>query len=541
MISIAAEPSSPADVVKEPTAVDSLKDDKNWEVICPAEDMLGAELSNLSSSARLTLGYAMRRASQILLSLADRDTCKAEGYEPFVVGTQSSGLAVAMQDSMLPGADAAKALSIAAGRATEAVATMREAERELMALRAASAEASTEAEASLTRLNASQSREALLDTQLAEVEHEVDALQAEHDALVKMVERRRAAHEADRRAVAEVAAQVSAERREAERVLSESIEQLTTARAEVQRLRGDVEALAGDATAAGVALAQSRREALDLARQRASVAQSSLASLQAEEAAKENARQARMRANDVSHQRNSQLAAIDTEATQASVDALIYRLDGKYAQAAVLGQQLAHMRALTRVEAPAAAVSSSEVARLNTQLQQAESEFASHREHAARCMRAAQAAATASLAAMDEATSAVGGGGSGETVISEEADVSSTATGGEALAAGEVEVNEAASGDPSDLAARLASAAAEASRWRKVAEDLHDLQDTVIVELNGNKGGGVDRRGTSRLVYRGGDEGAVGNASLAARWQRLLAHGPLPPDAAQKLVNTLSG
>lgn len=158
-----------------PTSVE-----EGWEDALAPEDMLGDELSNLSTSARLTLGHAMRRTSQMLLESIAKHvpgiTAEAgEVIEPILPATTPVPVA----------SDAASALAVEASHAAAAVASMREAERTVEALRSAWTVASQRAETSLKRLCASQNREAELEAQLAEVEGDQTwALTQERDAVL---------------------------------------------------------------------------------------------------------------------------------------------------------------------------------------------------------------------------------------------------------------------------------------------------------------------------------------------------------------------
>lgn len=506
---------------------------------------LGSDFSAMDASAQAEIGHAMARTAKLLLAVA-ADAGQAvlspppplvdndESYEPYT----GHGCSPAEDEEAANAA--ASAAADAAVAAHEAQQAAHQAATRVQELRSIAADAALEAEQAAERVRASRAREELLDSQVGELEAEARALEEEEGALREVLSCRRAAQEEEGRALRDAEAQVASERRDAQGFLSSAIADLTKAREAVAALEAEISE--GAQPKGGETIEQtSQRHDADLAhlaaaRELAAQSARALAAVQAEEAAREGARHERLRAAQLAHGRNVELAAIDAEAAQASMVALRYRLEGKRAQSAVLASSLAHCRTLLRVEAPASELARHRADSVGASLRAAEGCAELYRQQAIERMQRAHDLSAASLHSMSIQTGGGVGGGGGDgggdagsdllAAPSALAVISSPSAFCSKLIATERKGVVSASEDDG-LRRRLESIAAEAEHWRRAAEELSLMQeamtDVVFVEM--------DSSSVSRTT-------AVGNSNLGAQLGQMLPNSSYFPAAALSSVGS---
>jgi len=478
---------------------------EDWEDVShpPLDPEQLSHLESMDPANRFQLGHAMQRMAGILLNTTISITTApvaAEPYTPFderQVGYHApyhegsedlheSGTGLvpyctpeegsfqgdddeskcdeAEEEAQLAATAANAAAAMSQGLVAQAMGKLRSMQR-------AATEAADAADAQSERLRCARARRALQSRQLEELAAEAEALQAEEATLQATLARRRAAQRADEAILADHLAQVASERSRAQRVLRDAIERVGTARARLVQLEGETGAHRGEANANAV------RELTE--------AQAALAQRQAEEGAREAMRRSCIETEQKAYERNADLAAIDAEAAQASVDAIHMRLEGKKRQAELLRRQLEDGAAIEAVEAPAAELAKQQAARLQREFNEAAAVLRAERERAQRAMSMAAAAANASLRAM-----ARGDRG--------------------ALPLDAIE---------SDLQSQLQAAAHEVKQWRCAVEAMQQMQDVVVVhiERSGEAPPASSAGGTVVLPYRPGDEGTNFTLSLASR------------------------
>ena len=223
-----------------------------------------------------------------------------------------------------------------------------------------------------------------------------------------------------------------------------------------------------------------------------------------------------MCARRLAHDRNAELAEIDASAAAASIGALQYRLDGKHGQAAILANELEHARNLLRIEEPAADLASTRTTVLTTDAEHAHAAALACRRMALEATQAAHQAAAASLQALHADLA-------NEPDLQPAYDPLHVAPDA-AVAAAPKDGDEASA--PPALQARLESAAAEAERWRRAAEELHSLHEwmaeVVVVDL--------DPTSAERA-------GECGNSSMRARLGQMVPAAPTMPTMPALMPN----